>query len=133
MPLLLLAAAEREDPAAGLKPRPPQQLVPRQLVFHLGFGQGHGAPVSFHSLSALPQDLSVARLIVGAQRSSLRGVAKEIEEQRRVVLRDAFPRALAVHGVVASDGSRRVEVGGGIVHLVDRVAWLSEHTSVLSV
>lgn len=58
---------------------------------------------------------------------------EEIKEQRRVVLRDAFPRALAVHGVVATAGSRRVEVGGGIVHLVDRVAWLSEHTRVPSV
>lgn len=89
--------------------------------------------MSLHSLGALLQDLSVARLSVGAQGSSLRGVVEEIKEQRRVVLRDAFPRALAVHGVVATAGSRGVEVWGGVVHLVDRVAWLREHTRVLSV
>lgn len=94
----LLAAAERESPAAGLQPRFPQNFLPRQLVFRTY----RLLPVSLHSFGALLQDLGVARLSVGAQRARLRGVAQKVVDQRRLVLRHVFPKAHADPSVVAS-------------------------------
>lgn len=94
----LLAAAERESPAAGLQPRLPQNLLPRQLVFRT-----YRLPlVSLRSAGAPLQDLGVVRLSVGTQRAGLRGVVQKVVDQRRLVLRHVSPGAHADPGVVAS-------------------------------
>lgn len=65
--VFFLAATEWKRPAAGLQPRLPQDLLPRQLVlrgyqFLLVFLRSFGGPL---------QDLGVPRLSVGAQRAGL--------------------------------------------------------------
>lgn len=118
---VLLAAAERESPAAGLQPGPPQDPVPCQLV--VDGVQRQSVPVSGHSSGHLLQDLAVPRLGVGGERLGLGRVVVKVVKQWRVVVRHMFAVAQTDPGVVAAFSPRREEVGGEIVHLEDRGAW----------
>lgn len=138
---VLFAAAEWKSPAAWLKPGFPQNLVPRHLALNavcvsVGVWMSvirrlhlrEGASMSLRSFGSLLQDFSVSRLGIRGQRAGLGGVAEEVVQQRRVVVRHVLSMTQTDLGVIAPASSRGRKVGSEKVHLEDRVTWMETHT-----
>lgn len=128
--LVLFAPAEWKRPTAGLEPRPPQNLVPTHLDFDPVFrcarartsvvrclSAREGALVSSRRFSGLFENFRVPRLGLWAQRSGLRGVAEQVKDQRRVVVRHMLSVTHADVCVVTSNSPRGWEVGSEKVYL----------------
>lgn len=115
----LLAGAEREGPAAGLQPRLPQNLCPRQLFLH----RRQSSAVLRHGPFDPLQHLCQPRLSVRWERTALWRIPAELEHQRRVVIRHKRPVTHADAGVVTAHGSRWREVWCEEMDLEDGLTW----------
>jgi len=79
-------------------------------------------------LRRAPQDLGESALSGRAEGAGLRGVAREVVDDRRVVVGHVLAVTEADALVVAAAGARWREVGREVVNLEDGVAWTHTHT-----
>lgn len=141
---VLFAAAEWKSPTAGLKPGPPQNLVPCHLAFNAAFiftGVRmsiishllvcEGIFMSLYSFGGLLEDFGIPRLRIRAQWAGLWGVVEKVVQQWWVVVRHVFSVTETDLSLVASTGSRGRKVGSEKVHLEDGVTWMETHKETM--
>lgn len=115
----LLQTELAEGGAARLQPRLPHHVPQWQLTFH-GL---HGPLVRLHRLLHRPEDGVKGRLRVGGERPRFRGVPRQVEEQRRIVVGHVRRCAEADVRVETGRPVLRVEVWREVKGFPHRATW----------